>query len=247
MEPYPALALGAFELEPVELAAAYATLASGGIRHETHGLRGVLTDSGGPVRGVPLAASERVAEEGAVYLVNRLLQGVLVDGTAASAPRHGVRGPFAGKTGTTNDRRDSWFAGYSPRRATLVWVGYDDNAESHLSGARAGLPIWARFQTNLGEGADDFVPPRGIATATIDPLSGQLATSRCPGWRTESFLEGTVPSEICSLHGGAMRAAGPGPDRILAPEETTERRRRLWRWLGRVMGRDDGEDDDGPR
>jgi penicillin-binding protein 1B len=238
LEPYPALALGAFEVTPGELATVYATLASGGIRHPLHGLSAILGTDGRPLSGQPLAPAQRVLDPATVYVVTQMLQGVLDRGTAAAVREMGVRDALAGKTGTTNDRRDSWFAGYSPERSTLVWVGYDDNSPTRLSGARAALPIWARYvwRVRPSGGYARFDVPAGVTTAAIDPLSGQLATGRCPTVLTEAFLDGTAPSRTCSLHGGW--SGRPWRERVGDPEAERAERRGLWRWLGRVLGRD---------
>ncbi|MES1245365.1 MAG: PBP1A family penicillin-binding protein, partial [Acidobacteriota bacterium] len=144
MEPYPSVALGSAEVTPVELASVYATLAAGGVRPPVHGLAAVLDRYGKPVEGAPLPKPTRVLSQQSAYLVTSLLQGVFERGTARGAAA-GIPGDVAGKTGTTNKRRDSWFGGYSPQRATVVWVGYDDNSSTRLSGARAALPLWVRF------------------------------------------------------------------------------------------------------
>ena len=145
LEPVPSIALGAFEVTPVQLTTVYASFAAGGRRPPVHALEGVLDPLGRPLETAPLPAPQRVISPETAYLVTSILQGVIDHGTGASARRQGVKGPLAGKTGTTNDRRDSWFAGYSPNRVTTVWVGYDDNRPTNLSGSRAGVPLWARF------------------------------------------------------------------------------------------------------
>ncbi|HMB53848.1 MAG TPA: PBP1A family penicillin-binding protein, partial [Thermoanaerobaculia bacterium] len=127
LEPVPSIALGAFEVTPLQLATVYATFAAGGERPPVHALDAVLDQAGRAVDGADLPPPERVVSAETAYLVTSVLQGVIDRGTGAGARNQGVRGPLAGKTGTTNDRRDSWFAGYSPDRATTVWVGYDDN------------------------------------------------------------------------------------------------------------------------
>ena len=122
-----------------------ATLANGGTRPALHGLAAVRDRFGEPILGDDLQAPRRVLPPQAAWLVTSILQGAMDRGTGAGVRRFGIRDRLAGKTGTTNDRRDSWFAGYSPDRVTVVWVGYDDNAETRLSGSRAALPIWSRF------------------------------------------------------------------------------------------------------
>lgn len=201
IQPFPSTALGAAEVTPVELATVYATLAAGGVRPPVHGLSAVLDRYGKPVPGTDLPGPKQVLSPQTAFIVTSLLQGVLERGTARGAAA-GLKGDVAGKTGTTNKRRDSWFAGYSPERATVVWVGYDDNSTTRLSGARAALPIWVRFTTQVAPraGYSTFPQPPGITTATIDPSTGLLATEYCPYVFTEVFRRGETPAETCNRH-----------------------------------------------
>jgi penicillin-binding protein 1B len=210
LEPRPSLALGAFEASPLEMSEVYSTLAAGGLRPDVHGLTAVIDHDGEAVSGDDLPSPHRALPAESAYLVTSMLQGVLVRGTAASAHSLGVDGPLAGKTGTTNDRRDNWFAGYSPERVTVVWVGYDDNAPTTFSGARAALPIWSRFTAAVrpAAGYADFPRPSGIVEATVDPTTGQLATPLCPYRVTELFQEWAAPTEPCARHSpGATQTA----------------------------------------
>ena len=190
LEPVPALALGAFEVSPVEMATVYATFAAGGRRPPVHALAAVLDPRGRPLPGAPLPPPEQAVSVETAYLVTSVLQGVLDRGTASAVRQWGLDAPLAGKTGTTNGRRDSWFAGYSPERATVVWVGYDDNSATRLSGSRAALPIWARFTVRArpAGGYPTFAQPPGIVTALIDPETGELATEACPQAINTTFL-----------------------------------------------------------
>jgi len=212
LEPVPSLALGAFEATPREMAEVYSTLAAGGMRPELHGLAAVVDPEGEAVLGDDLPGPQRVLDAQASYLVTSVLQGVIAHGTGAGARGMGVEGPLAGKTGTTNDRRDSWFAGYSPDRVTVVWVGYDDNSATQLSGARAALPIWSRFTAAMrpARGYADFPIPPGMVKVTVDPLTGQLATDLCPYKVTEIFPEWKVPNEICQRHSPGYAGYGEG-------------------------------------
>lgn len=205
LEPYPALTLGAMAVTPYELATVYATLAAGGERPEVHGLEAIFDRSGEAVAGRPLATPEPVLREDAAYLVTHVLQGVLDVGTASSVRRQGIQDRLAGKTGTTNDRRDSWFAGYAPSRASLVWVGYDDNATTKLSGSRAALPIWARFIGRMRPrgGYPTATAPAGVVRALVDPETGLLARQRCPRVTTELFLRDLPPRGLCPRHRGS--------------------------------------------
>jgi penicillin-binding protein 1B len=205
LEPLPSLALGAFGATPRELAEVYATLANGGLRPPLHGIAAALDRGGEPLeigRGDRLPQPRRVLDAQAAYLVTAILQGVIDHGTGQAARAAAGRSPLAGKTGTTNGRRDSWFAGYSPDRATVVWVGYDDNARTRLSGASAALPIWSLFirAVRPARGFLGFTPPPGIVEVAIDPETGQLATENCPQIATEVFPEWQAPTQPCQRH-----------------------------------------------
>jgi penicillin-binding protein 1B len=236
LDPVPALALGAFEVSPVEMATLYATFAAGGRRPELHGLAAVYDPQGQAIEGRPVASPETVISPETAYLMTSVLEGVIDRGTGASARSWGLDGTLAGKTGTTNGRRDSWFAGYSPNRVTVVWVGYDDNATTNLSGARAALPIWARYVARVrpAAGWPTFEQPSGVVTAVVDPVSGELATDDCPQAITEVFRAGQVPGELCHLHDRYWSEPLDQPDGVEVPEDD---RRGIRRWLDRVFGR----------
>ncbi len=242
LDPFPALALGAMEVTPLEMATVYSTLASGGKRPTLHGLRAIYDRQGNPVAGQAIPSPQRTLDAAVSFLVTDVLRGVLDRGTGRSARTQGLADPVAGKTGTTNDRRDSWFAGYSPERATLVWVGYDDNSKTRLSGARAALPIWTRFAHAVrpAGGYLPFHPPEGVMRALVDPESGELATTRCPQAVEEYFLVENPPRTLCSHHGAWRGRPLPGQ-----PEVEREKTNRLKRWLRMVRGKNDkGSRDD---
>jgi penicillin-binding protein 1B len=246
LQPFPALSLGAFEVTPVELATVYATIASGGVRRPIHGVTAVLDASGKPLEGEPLAGPERAMSPQVAFLLTSIMQGVVERGTASSLRVQGLEDPLAGKTGTTNGRRDSWFGGFSPGRTTMVWVGYDDNRETRLSGSRAALPIWGRFtwQVRPAGGYANFIRPSGIETATIDPLSGMRATLSCPDTQREVFLQNDAPAQHCFLHGRGWERASTRVPEVLAPavQELEPKKRSWWkRVFGRKKNKDRGE------
>jgi len=139
-------------------------------------------------------------------LITDLLLGVFEQGTAKSATVHGYRGGAVGKTGTTDDTRDSWFVGYSADRLALVWVGYDDNARTGLTGATGALPIWVRIMTREAAAAPLRVGrAEGLVKRKIDPESGNLATGGCPRVVEEYFVKGTEPTRDCALHQGRFQ------------------------------------------
>ncbi|MFZ5787064.1 MAG: penicillin-binding transpeptidase domain-containing protein, partial [Acidobacteriota bacterium] len=233
----PALALGAVEVTPAELACVYATLAAGGVRAQAHGVDAIADAGGAPLVGTPLAPPRRVLDARAAFLVNDVLTGVVERGTGQGVRAWGLDDPVAGKTGTSNDRRDAWFCGASPERVTVVWVGRDDDRPAGVSGARAALPVWARFSVAVRPpgGYSPFPIPDGIVEAVIDPRTGKLATDRCPEAAGEKFIAGTEPRELCPEHGGWLAMPVAQPDGV-----EVERPGRLRRWLARVLGRGAG-------
>jgi penicillin-binding protein 1B len=206
---YPSLALGAFEISPMEIASAYCVLADGGVRVEPNTIVGV-TDAAGRVlerRETPL---RRVLPPDAVFLVDSLMQGVVNRGTGGGVRSRGVQGVLAGKTGTTNDGRDAWFVGFSPKILAAVWVGFDDNRGLNLSGSQAAVPIFASFIKGVPSNLLDekFPAPADIVTAQIDPETGMLVTPECPQTMTEVFLAGTEPRQVCTVHAPGRAALG---------------------------------------
>lgn len=201
LDPYPALALGAMEVSPLEMAGVYATLAAGGIRRTPHALVAVYDREGQPVSGKGLPAPARALDPAVAYLISKVLQGVVDRGTAGSLrSEQGIKDPIAGKTGTTNSRRDNWFVGYSPERATLVWVGYDDNSKTRLSGSKAAVPIFGTFAKAVrpSRGWSDFRRPEGVRPEYIDPRTGGLAGESCSERQVEFFLKDYVPEPMCA-------------------------------------------------
>ena len=220
LTPVPAVALGAFEVTPLELAGAYIPFASGGTRPESiHAVRSVDRADGTRVVSAQDQPATTVISPAEAYLMTSLLQGVIRTGTAATVASLGTSGEIAGKTGTSNDGRDAWFVGYSSRLLAIVWVGFDDGQAHGLSGAQAALPIWADFMRQaLGAyPAPAFAVPGGISFADVDATNGKLARSSCPLVIRETFLAGTEP-ESCDEHRGLS-------DRLL------EWSRRLRNWF----------------
>jgi penicillin-binding protein 1B len=201
LSPVPSLALGSFEVTPVELAYAYATLASGGTRHEPLPLDAIVGAKGETIY-TGKAEVKQAVDPRAAYLVSYALEGVFDRGTARAARVAGILFPVSGKTGTTDDHRDSWFVGYTPEVVCTVWVGTDSGKDTGLSGAAGALRIWIRFMKALypAAGPRALAVPQGVVSAVIDPASGYLATTACPEQFTEAFIEGTAPKETCPLH-----------------------------------------------
>lgn len=200
LKAYPSIALGAQEVVPMDAAAAFATFASGGRRPRPYAVTSI-SDAQGKLLASGAPQATTVLSPQAAYLTLDLLRGVIDRGTAAALREHGLTGDFAGKTGTTNDKRDAWFVGFRPDLLVLVWVGFDDGSETHMTGAQGALPIWEGFMRGAGEFGTEltFDRPGGIVLASIDPTTGGLATDRCPEAIDEIFIDGQLPAE-CPDH-----------------------------------------------
>ena len=210
IQPTPAVALGAYEVTPLEIAGAYTIFVNKGIYSKPYFISNIAND-----RGSQIFASEpehrNVLDPRIAFLMDQLMEEVVRTGTGASVWSRGINFPVAGKTGTSHD---GWFAGFTNKLLCVVWVGFDDNRELNLEGAKSALPVWAEFMKRAHEhreyrNVSEFEPPAGVVSVPIDPLSGQIATAACPKVRTEYFVEGTQPVEQCRLHGGgATQVAG---------------------------------------
>ena len=200
IDPYPSIALGAFETTPLEMAGAYGVLATNGVHRPLRVIRSIR--DGDRDIETPAAQPRRVARPDVTYLVTNMMRSVLRDGTAAAVRAAGFWLDAAGKSGTTNDLRDAWFVGFTPDLLTVVWVGLDDNQPLGLSGSQAALPIWTTFMASAlaGQRAKTFDVPIGVGFAAIDPTTGELARPECPAVLTESFLTGSEPVVYCHLH-----------------------------------------------
>jgi len=209
--PTPAVALGAYEMTPIDVAAGYTTFANIGTRSEPQFLRSVVGADGTQLEKFTpqthTALDPRVA-----FLVNSLLKDVLNRGTGAGVRARGFTLPAAGKTGTS---RDGWFAGFTSNLLCVIWIGFDDNRDLGLPGGAVAAPIWADFMTratSLGAYRDvkDFTMPEGVTSVVIDPESLQLATANCPTTRQEVYVAGSAPTQFCELHGGHSLLSSTG-------------------------------------
>ena len=203
VRPYPAVALGSFEATPLEMATAYNVLANGGLKVEPVSVTQVTDGNGRVLEQHEASPPARVVHEESAFLVVNMMRSVINEGTAAAARSTGFSADAAGKTGTTNDLRDAWFAGFTPDLLCVVWVGYDDNTPVGLSGAKAALPIWVQFMKGAVAGIKSrgFKPPdENVVFIDIDRETGLLASGRCPRVVSEAFIAGTEPIERCPLH-----------------------------------------------
>lgn len=212
IKPYPAMAIGAFEVTPLEMVRAYTSFANDGLRSDLVPLRKVLDDKGQVILKTE-AKSTRVLSPQITFMLTSLLQSVMNEGTGAGVRTAGFTMPAAGKTGTS---RDGWFAGYTPDMLCIVWVGFDDNRELNLPGSQSALPIWAAFMKRAAVlrplAGEEFPVPEGITQVEIDPTTGLLATDHCLTRQLEYFVKGTEPVIPCygnsyeQMMGGTVRS-----------------------------------------
>ena len=207
IQPTPAVALGAYEMTPLQVAAGYTAFANHGERAEPMFIRSVVSSDGAVLEHndphTRLVLDPRVA-----YLVTNVLEDVINRGTGASVRARGFTAPAAGKTGTS---KDGWFAGYTSNLLCVVWVGFDDDRDLGLAGGASAAPVWAEFMKRAVDlpaykDTQNFAPPDGIVTVAIDPVTLELATPLCPATRDEVFIAGTQPTQYCESHGGSPDA-----------------------------------------
>ena len=201
IEATPAVALGAYDTTPLEIAGAYTMFANGGV-YVKPTMLAMVRSHAGQVIYQHAPETRQALDPRIAYLMVNMLEEVLRSGTAAGARTRGFRVPAAGKTGTSHD---GWFAGFTSRLLCVVWVGFDDNRELKLEGAASALPIWTEFMKRAlayrgYRDAKEFNAPPGVASVDLCSESGQLATPECPSTYTEYFVDGSQPVVQCGLH-----------------------------------------------
>ncbi len=192
------LALGTSGVSPLELCGAYCAFANGGVQRDPMVLK-YIENSQGKILHEETNQSELVVDPQSIYLVLDMLRGVVENGTAKNVRRLGFTRPAAGKTGTTNDGRDTWFVGFTPELVAAVWVGFDDNRPIkdkrgiELTGAGAALPIWVRFMKDAleNERYRNFPIPEGIVFRWVDPATGELVDDEFPNAQQVALKVGT--------------------------------------------------------
>ena len=175
----PSMLLGTVEMSPLEVVQVYTTLADGGFRTRLRAVRAVLDEHGHPLRTFKVQV-EAAAPPAAVYQIDRMLMLVPTHGTARGAAARLPPGlVIAGKTGTSSDTRDSWFAGFTGNYLSVVWVGYDDNRETGLTGAQGALPVWADTLASLKPVSFDPIVPDSVEDRWIGFHDGLETTPAC--------------------------------------------------------------------
>lgn len=211
----PAMAIGAYDATPLDMAGAYTVFANGGVKIDPWMLASVRSPNGDVIADYA-PQSKPVLDPRAAFLTLSMMEQVLNNphGTGAGVRNMGFVSPAAGKTGTSHD---AWFAGFTSNLLCIVWVGNDDYSDIKLDlgvanseGAHAAGPIWADFMKNavkLPQYSDtnDFVPPPGVVQVRLDDATSLLADDSCPQDYTAAFLDGTQPTDTCDHSIGDQR------------------------------------------
>jgi penicillin-binding protein 1A len=220
---YPAMALGAVEVTPLELTAAYAPFANGGLRVHPRLIRRIEAADGTVLWSAEIARADTVMDPRDAYQLTTMLRGVVDHGTGRVLRDMGIKGPVAGKTGTTNNATDVWFVGYTPTLVAGIWFGYDTPREiaPHASGGHLAAPAWAEFyQSGWREpasSANAWQPPPGMTMQVVDPTTGMLAGQWCPVTERQFFKPGTEPHEICNVHTEPQIEEPPPDSQVFIP------------------------------
>ncbi|RRV26166.1 penicillin-binding protein 1B [Pseudomonas sp. o96-267] len=191
---YPSMLLGAGALTPMEVAGMYQTLANGGFNTPLRGIRSVLTADGEPLGRYPFKIQQRF-DPGAIYLVQNAMQRTMREGTGRSVYSQLPSSlNLAGKTGTSNDSRDSWFAGFSQDLLSVVWLGRDDNGPTPLTGATGALQVWTGFMRKADPLPLDMPMPDNVTQAWVDRQTGLGSASGCPNAVQMPYIRGSEPA-----------------------------------------------------
>ncbi len=224
---FPSVLLGSLEMSPVQVAQTYHTLASGGFFTPIKCIRSIYRPDGQVLQRYPLTIEQRL-DPGAVFLLNKMLQAVVKEGTGKSL-KHWVSDDMgiAGKTGTTNDLKDSWFAGFSGNRLAVVWLGRDDNRSAGLTGSSGALQVFGHLMRRIPNVPLNLPIPENVEWAVIDAQTGFLTQETCPGAMAIPFLKGSAPTRFHSCTSGATpRYNG---------QKTTKKPNILMDWLKEVF------------
>ena len=194
MPVFPSTLLGIGELSPMDVTQMYQTLANDGFVTPPHAIQSVLARDGKPLQRYGLNVKQSI-DPSAVYIVDTILQEVAREGTAKPVYSYLPKEfNVAGKTGTTNDMRDSWFAGFTGDYLGVVWVGRDDNQPAKLTGAQGALQVWGAAMRKISREPLALDPPEDVGLVWIDRNNNLRASEACPSAQQFPFIKGSAPS-----------------------------------------------------
>lgn len=195
INPVPSLLLGSIALTPMEVSHIYHTIAADGVYTPLRAIRSVQDSFNQPLQRYPLDSEPRFSSE-LMHLMHYNLQAVMRFGTGSAATKRLPASMIAaGKTGTTNQNKDSWFAGYTGDHSTVIWMGNDNNKPTTLTGATGALVVWRKIMQNVASGSINHQPPDTIEYYWVDALSGLLSSDRCENAELVPFIRGSVPTQ----------------------------------------------------
>ncbi len=202
----PSMLLGSMDMSPLDVATLYHTIAAEGFYSPLRTISAVYTADNKPLKHYPFATEQRFSPQ-VMHLLHYGMQVVMREGTGKGAYRRLPEGlVVAGKTGTTNDQRDSWFAGFSGDYVGVVWVGRDDNGKMPLTGATGALQVWSDIMAGVEARSMPFIKPEGVTYVWVETSTGRLSSEGCAGARHLPFIDGSEPREKSSCY----RTQGPG-------------------------------------
>jgi len=253
VKPTPAMALGSYDATPIDMTAAYTVFANNGVRISPLMVKSVRNASGDPVMNLA-TDSKQVLDPRVSYVMTDMMEGVINYGLGFSAVRgRGFQQPAAGKTGSSHD---GWFAGYTSNLVCVVWVGFDDYSDLHLSGAQTAAPIWTEFMKKAAaiprySDMRSFNQPSGVVDVQLDKITNLLATPSCPETYNAAFIVGTEPTNTCEqgtgIHGVLSKIFGLGNQQVSppqngAPGDNSEKKKGFF---GKIAGifKDDKKDE----
>ena len=233
--PFASSLLGAYELSPIEVAQLYQTFADGGFRTPLRAIREIVTAEGKPLQRYPLNV-EPVAAPAPVYLLTAALQGVVREGTAQSLTNWlPAEMNVAGKTGTTDDLRDSWFAGYTGGHVAVVWVGRDDNKPTGLTGGSGAMTVWGEMMKNIQSEPLQPAVPEDIEMVSIDTVSGLRTDEDCETSVLMPFIKGSAPAEISACGSSATQKPVSDPSVKIEAKPEVKQKDENKNWLQRLL------------
>ena len=198
---YPSAFLGAVNMSPMEMLSIYGNFATGGFKYPTRAIRSVVDANGHVLERFGLNVQQTI-DPSAAYILNYGLQQVMRSGTGKAA--YNTLSPdlnLAGKSGTTNDTRDSWFAGYSGNYLAVVWLGLDDNKITGLTGSSGALPVWTNVMKQLRQQPVNLRQTDDVQWQWIDSATGHLSAQGCEGAMYIPLMRNNVPRQatVCGL------------------------------------------------
>lgn len=211
LQAVPSLALGTSPVSPFEMATAFAVISNQGRSVKPVAVLKITDASGRVLYEAKPVKSEQVVEPSAAYVLTHLMESVFETGGTGNRVSNEIKRPVAGKTGTTST--DAWLVGFTPELSTAVWVGYDKGKTLGTTESRKAAPIFAKYtEKALAKVPPKIFPiPDGVVSVYIDPGTGLLATKDCPDKKLEVFIQGTEPTEFCTVHGEGEPEPLPPP------------------------------------